>query len=150
MYSVYNVFLCDPVRGIFVVRTEDTRLPTCVLFVELMGSACYLGNRENSAWGDSRTISELSVSTPTSERLQPRTKGNGTRRRSTGWNFSSQDEMDCCSRESQGWTTACSSMPERDGKDQGQDTPKQAFRFRTFCLRYACASAATRNKLTTA
>ena len=29
-------------------------------------------------------------------------------------------------RESQGWTTACSSMPERDGKDQGEDNPKQA------------------------
>ena len=29
-------------------------------------------------------------------------------------------------RESQGWTTACSSMPERDGKDQGEDSPKQA------------------------
>ena len=26
-------------------------------------------------------------------------------------------EIDHC-RESQGWTTACSSMPERDGKDQ--------------------------------
>ena len=31
------------------------------------------------------------------------------------------DDVDCC-RESQGWTMACSSMPERDGKDQGQDT----------------------------
>ena len=29
-------------------------------------------------------------------------------------------------RESQGWTTACSSMPERDGKGQGQDSPKRA------------------------
>ena len=34
-------------------------------------------------------------------------------------------EMDRC-RESQGWTTACSGMPERDGKDQGKDSPKQA------------------------
>ena len=35
-------------------------------------------------------------------------------------------EMDRC-RESRGWTTACSSgMPERDGKDQGEDIPKQA------------------------
>ena len=34
-------------------------------------------------------------------------------------------EMDRC-RESQGWTTACSSMPERDRKDQGEDSPKQA------------------------
>ena len=37
--------------------------------------------------------------------------------------------MDRC-RESQGWTTACSikSMPERDddGKDQGEDSPKEA------------------------
>ena len=37
-----------------------------------------------------------------------------------------RDEMDHC-RESQGWTTACiRSMPERDGKDQGEDSPKQA------------------------
>ena len=32
--------------------------------------------------------------------------------------------MDRCS-ESQGWTTACSRMPERDGKYQGEDNPKQ-------------------------
>ena len=32
-------------------------------------------------------------------------------------------EMNRC-RESQGWTTACSSMPERDGKNQGEDSPK--------------------------
>ena len=34
-------------------------------------------------------------------------------------------EMDCC-RGSQGWTTACSRMPERDGKNQGEDSQKQA------------------------
>ena len=33
-------------------------------------------------------------------------------------------EMDRC-RKSQGWTTACSRMPERDGKDPGEDSPKQ-------------------------
>ena len=27
-------------------------------------------------------------------------------------------------RESQGWTTACSGVPERDGKDHGEDSPK--------------------------
>ena len=31
-----------------------------------------------------------------------------------------------CIRESQGWTTACNRMPERDGKDQGEDSSKQA------------------------
>ena len=34
-------------------------------------------------------------------------------------------KMDRC-RENQGWTTACSCMPERDRKDQGEDSPKQA------------------------
>ena len=34
-------------------------------------------------------------------------------------------EMDRC-RESQGWTTECSSMPEGDGNDQGENSPKQA------------------------
>ena len=29
-------------------------------------------------------------------------------------------------RENQGWTTAFSGMPERDGKDQEEDSPKQA------------------------
>ena len=28
-------------------------------------------------------------------------------------------------REGQSWTTACSRTPERDGKDQGKDSPKQ-------------------------
>ena len=34
-------------------------------------------------------------------------------------------EMDCC-RGSQGWTSACSSMHERDVKGKGEDSPKQA------------------------
>ena len=34
-------------------------------------------------------------------------------------------EMHRC-RESQGWTTACSGTPERDGKDQEEDSLKQA------------------------
>ena len=71
------------------------------------------------------TTSEVSASTPTSGRLQPRkgemAQDGGTR----GGTF--HGEMDRCS-ESQGWTTACSSMPKRDGdgKDQGEDSPKQA------------------------
>ena len=34
-------------------------------------------------------------------------------------------ETDSC-RESRDWTTACSSMSKREGKDQGEDIPKQA------------------------
>ena len=33
--------------------------------------------------------------------------------------------MDRC-RESQVWSGACRGMPERDGKDQGEDSPTQA------------------------
>ena len=43
--------------------------------------------------------------------------------RRTGGTF--HGEMDRC-RESQGWTMACSGMPERDGKGQGEGGPKQA------------------------
>ena len=34
-------------------------------------------------------------------------------------------KVDRCIK-NQGWTTACSGMPERDGKDQGEDSPTQA------------------------
>ena len=34
------------------------------------------------------------------------------------------DQVDRC-RKSQGWSTACSGMLKRDGKDQGEDSSKQ-------------------------
>ena len=40
----------------------------------------------------------------------------------TGGTF--HGEMDR-SRENQGWTMACNGMPERDGKNQEEDSPKQ-------------------------
>ena len=42
------------------------------------------GARKKSGWGVSWTTSELSASTPTSERLQPRTRGNGAERQNKG------------------------------------------------------------------
>ena len=72
-----------------------------------------------------RPHSELSASTPTSGRLQPGTRGNGAERQKKARGGTFHGEMDRC-RESQGWTTAYSGMPERDaGKDQGEDIPKQ-------------------------
>ena len=51
----------------FVAHMEDTRLPKCVMFGELVGGAgCVGGGQENSWWGVSRTTSELSASTPIS------------------------------------------------------------------------------------
>ena len=43
--------------------------------------------------------------------------------RTSGGTF--HGKMNCC-RKNQGWATACSGMPERDGKDHGEDRPKQA------------------------
>ena len=43
--------------------------------------------------------------------------------RSRGRTF--HGEMDRC-RKKQGWTAAYSGMPARDGKEQGEDSPKQA------------------------
>ena len=82
------------------------------------------GASKKSGWGVSWTTSELSASTPTSGQLQPRTRGDGAERRGTRGDIF-YGEMDRC-RVSQGWTTACSRLPERDGKDQGEDIPKQA------------------------
>ena len=37
-------------------------------------------------------------------------------------------------RENQGWNAACSGMRERDGKDQGEDSSKQAARAGSLAL----------------
>ena len=81
------------------------------------------GGRKKSGWGVFWTTSELLASTPTSEGLQPRTRKNGAGRRNKRRNISWRNDR--CG-ESQGWTMVCSGMSERDGKDQGEDSPKQA------------------------
>ena len=100
----------------FVARMEDTRLPKCVIFEEMVGGAgCMGGGRKKSGWGVSWTTSELSISTPTSGRLRPRTRGDSAERRNKGRNISWQNGS--VQRKPKGWTTACSDLPERDGKD---------------------------------
>ena len=104
------------------MRMEDTRLPKCVMSEELVGARAAWGARKKSGWGVSWTTSEPSASTPTIERMQPRTRGRMARDGGTrGGTF--HGELYRC-RESQGWTTPCSGMPERDGKNQGGDNPK--------------------------
>ena len=63
----------------FVARMEDTRLPKCVIFGELVGGAGSPGDKRKNGWGVFWTTSELSASTPTSGRSQPRTRGKGIR-----------------------------------------------------------------------
>ena len=72
----------------FVARMEDTRLPKCVMSAELVEARAAWRARKKSGWGVSWTISEISASTPTSGRLQPRKRGNGAGRRNRGRNLS--------------------------------------------------------------
>ena len=67
---------------------EDTRLPKCVMFGELVGGAGCVEDHKKSEWGVSWTTSELSASTPTSGRLQPRTRESDAERRNKGRNIS--------------------------------------------------------------
>ena len=75
----------------FVARMEDTRLPKCVMFGELVGGAGGLrggpGKRVNGVF-PGRPLSEFSASTSTGGRLQPRTRGNGAGRQNKGRNVS--------------------------------------------------------------
>ena len=69
----------------FVACMEDTRLPKYVMFGKMVwGARAVWGVRKKSGWGVSGATSELSASTPTSGRLQPRTRGNGTERQNKG------------------------------------------------------------------
>ena len=70
---------------------ENTRLPKCVMIVELVGGAVCVGGQEKSGWGVSWRTSKLLVSTPTSGRLQPRNRGNGARQRNKEGNVSWQN-----------------------------------------------------------
>ena len=105
----------------FVAHMKDTRPPKCVKFGELMGAAGCVRGQEKKGMGcfldDLRAfgINAYQSTTPT--------QGKGEWRK-TATRGGTYGGIDRC-RESQGWTTACSSMPERDGKDQGEDSPTQ-------------------------
>ena len=71
----------------FVASMEDTRMPKCVMFGELVGRAGCVGGRKKSGWGVSWMMSELSELTPTTGRPQPRTRGKCPKRRNKGWDI---------------------------------------------------------------
>ena len=93
----------------FVVRMEDTRLPECVMFGEMVGGTVR-GARKRSGWGQSFRHQRRPV-----DDCSPGRGGMAQNGRTRGGTV--HDEMDRC-RENQGCTSACSGMPERDGKNQ--------------------------------
>ena len=95
----------------FVARMEDMRLPKGVMFGELVGGAGCVGGQEKEWMGcflDGLRAFGINADQWTTA-AQDEEAWRKTAERFMG-------ERDRC-RESQGWTTACSSMPERDGKD---------------------------------
>ena len=72
----------------FVARTEDTRLQKYVMFGELEGDADCVRGSGKLVDGVFPGRAKPSVSTLTSGRLQPRTRGDGAGRRNKGWNVS--------------------------------------------------------------
>ena len=71
-----------------VARMEDTRLPKCVMFGELVEAAISAGGKRKNGWGISWRPSEFSAPTPTSGRSQPRTRGNSLGPLNKGWSSS--------------------------------------------------------------
>ena len=100
---------------------EETRLPKCVMFGEMVGARAVWGARKKSGWGVSLTASELSASTPTSGRLQPRTRENTQNGRTRGRRF--HGKMDRCRKTKAGLRHAVVCPNVTDGKDQGEVSP---------------------------
>ena len=112
----------------FVARIEDTRLPKCVVFRELVGGAGCVGGQEKEwVWC---FLDEV----PQSLRHQrwpvdDCSPGRGGMAQDGGTRDGTfHGEIDRC-RGSQGWATAWSTMLERDGKEQGEDSVRL---FRTY------------------
>ena len=110
----------------FVARMEDTgtRLPKCVMFGDMVGGVGLCGGAGKRVDGvfPGRPQSFQHQRRPVDD-CSPGRGGMAQNGRTSGGTF--HGKMDRC-RKTQGWTTACSGMPERDGKDQGEDSPKQA------------------------
>ena len=101
----------------FVARMEDKRLPKCVMFGEMVGGTGCVG-AEKRVYGvfPGRPRSFRHQHRPVDD-CSPGRGGMAQNGRTRGGTF--HGEMDHC-RESQGWTTACSGVPERNVKDQAR------------------------------
>ena len=70
---------------------EDTRLPKCVMFGEMVGGAGCVGGQEEEWIGCFLDDLRAFGINATSGRLQPRTRGNGAERQNKGRNISWQN-----------------------------------------------------------
>ena len=110
----------------FAARIEDTRLPNCVMFGEMVGARAAWGARKKSGWGVSWTTSDPSFGI-NADHWTIAARGEGEWRRTT------EQGAECfmanwitAEKAKAGLRYAIVCMSERDGKDKGEDSPKQA------------------------
>ena len=108
----------------FVARMKDTRLPKYGIFGDLVGGAGCVGGQGKEWVG--RFLDDLRVFGINADQWTTAAQDEGEWRRTAEQGAEHFMAKWCRCRESEGWTTTCSGMPERDGKDQGGDSPKQA------------------------
>ena len=75
----------------FIARMEYTRLPKCVMFGEMVGGAGCVRGQEKEWMGCFLDDLRAFGTTPNSERLQRRPRGNGAERQNKGRNISWQN-----------------------------------------------------------
>ena len=110
----------------FVARMEDTRLPKCMAFGGLVrGAGCVGGQEKEWMRGLLDDLRAFGINADHWTTAVRRDEEECHKTAEKGAERLFHDEIDRC-RESQGWSTACSSVPKRDGKDQGEDSSKQA------------------------
>ena len=109
----------------FVARMEGTRLlPKCVVFGKKVGGAGCVGGQEKE-WMEC-FLDDFRAFGINADQWATAAQDEGGWRRTAEQRVGTfHGEMNRC-RGSQGWTTACSRMSERDGKNQGEDSQKQA------------------------
>ena len=104
----------------FMARLEDTRLPKCVMFGELMGGAGCVGGQEKEWMG--YFLDDLKAFGDDAHQRTTAAQNDGE------WRKTAEQGA---GRFMAKWIAAekvrsGSSMPERDGKDQERDSLKQA------------------------
>ena len=117
----------------FVARMEDTRLPKCVMFGEMMGGAGCVGGQEKRWVG--YFLDDLRAFGINADQLTTAAQDEGEWRRTAehgAEHFMAKWIAGC--RKNQGWTTACSGIPERDGKERTKERIAQSKRARAGSL----------------
>ena len=110
----------------FVARMGDPRLPKSVVLIELVGVAGCVGAQEKEWMGCFLDdLGAFGISTTTSGRLQPRTRGNAAERSNRGGKFHSKIDR-CRAWAGLRYTVLCPNVTGRTKERIAQSTRARA------------------------